>query len=55
VGNLVFSGRIKPEKKVLDEPTMKTLRPLLLGIDIDRYRFQNAISKYSALLARYSM
>jgi hypothetical protein len=34
VGNLVFSGRIKPKKKVLDEPTTKTLRPLLLGIDI---------------------
>jgi hypothetical protein len=31
VGNLVFGGKVKPEKKELDEPTTKTLRPLLLG------------------------
>jgi hypothetical protein len=31
----VFGARVKSEeKKVLDEPTTETLRPLFLGIDV---------------------
>jgi hypothetical protein len=33
VGNLVFGGRVKLEKNVLNEPTTETLRHLLFGTE----------------------